>query len=70
MPKPVHRNATRTRQNDPPPPMSADEAMDILSGYHQRAVARIMAAEAAQAAQAADAVKPVNAAKETLQHEQ
>ncbi len=48
MPKPVHRNATRTRQNDPPPPMSADEAMDILSAAMQRAVARIMAAEAAQ----------------------
>jgi len=66
MPKPVHPNATRTRQNDPTPPMTADEAMDILSGYHQRAVARIMTAEAAQAA---DAVKPVNAAEETLQHE-
>ncbi len=30
-------------------PMTADEAMDILSAAMQRAVARIMAAEAAQA---------------------
>ncbi len=30
------------------PAMSADEAMDIVSGLHQRAVAFIMAAEAAQ----------------------
>ncbi len=66
MPKPVHPNATGAGQRDTAPTMTADEAMDILSGYHQRAVARIMAAEAAQAA---DAVKPVNAAEETLQHE-
>ncbi len=48
MPKPVHPNATRACESDPVPPMTPDEAMDILSAAVQRLVAFNMAAEAAQ----------------------
>jgi len=51
MPKPVHRNVTEVGQRDPAPPMTADEAMDMLSAAVQHAVAFVMAAEAAQAAE-------------------
>lgn len=47
-------------------PMTADEAMDILSAAMQRAVARIMAAEAAEAAKQDTNV--VNAAEESQSH--
>jgi len=47
-------------------PMSADEAMDILSASHQRAVARIMAAEAAEAAK--QDTNAVNAAERSQSH--
>jgi len=66
MPKPVHRNATEARQSDPAPPMSADEAMDILSAAVQRAVARIMATEAAEAAK--QTTHAVNAAERSQSH--
>jgi len=66
MPKPVHPNATRACESDPVAPMTADEAMDILSAAVQRAVARIMAAEAAQGTK--QDAHAVNAAKRSQSH--